>query len=107
VTFGKVFSSQGTCSGVAGTVTCDLGTVKKGRYAFVVVRVTPTVSGTVTNTATVSGNQSDPNMKNNSSSVTITVANAGTCHGDEGDCHQGHGGWSALLGNFLGAFSRH
>jgi hypothetical protein len=105
VTFGKAFSSQGTCSQVAGTVTCDLGTVKKGRYAFVAIRVTPTVAGTVTNTATVSGNQSDPNMKNNSSSVTITVAKADPCQGDEGNCQ--HDGWFARVGGLLRSFGRH
>jgi uncharacterized repeat protein (TIGR01451 family) len=100
-----VFTTQGTCSKAAGTVTCNLGTLKSGRVALVTIRVTPSIAGSVTNTATVAGNQPDPNMANNSSSVTITVAKA-QCDGEDGDCME-NGGWTPLLGGLLGALGRH
>jgi uncharacterized repeat protein (TIGR01451 family) len=74
LTYNASFTSQGTCTQAAGKVTCTLGTVKKGKSAFIAIKVTPTVTGSITNTATVSGNQTDPNPANNSSTVTITVA---------------------------------
>jgi uncharacterized repeat protein (TIGR01451 family) len=102
LTFRWVFATNhGTCSQVAGTVTCGLGTLKKGSSAWVAIAVTPTAAGSITNTATVSGNQSDPNMKNNSSSVTITVAKADSCDGDNNaNCHRGNTlyGWNVVLG---------
>jgi hypothetical protein len=45
-------------------------------------------------------------MKNNSSSLTITVAKAGSCNGEDGECHQGHGAWSTLVGSLLGGLRR-
>ncbi|HEX9316892.1 MAG TPA: DUF11 domain-containing protein, partial [Actinomycetota bacterium] len=100
VTFRKVATSKGTCTQVAGTVSCAIGTLKKGRTAWVTVKVTASATGKITNTATVSGDQPDPHMANNSSSVTITVAKAGPCPEHTGDCRSG-GGQSALLSGLL------
>jgi len=48
-------SSQGTCGIVGVTVTCQLGTIlPAGATATVTVVVSPTVAGTITNSATVS-----------------------------------------------------
>ncbi|TMK51396.1 MAG: DUF11 domain-containing protein [Actinobacteria bacterium] len=102
VTFRKVATSRGTCTQASGTVSCALGTLKKGGTAWVTIKVTASAAGKITNTATVSGDQPDPRMGNNSSSVTITVAKAGQCLGHDGDCRSG-GGQSALLGGLLSA----
>ena len=72
-TYVQSHTTQGTCKQAAGKVTCTIGTLTKNHTAFVAIRVTPTKTGTITNTATVSGDQSDPNPANNSSKVTITV----------------------------------
>ena len=102
MTFRKVATSRGTCTQASGTVSCALGTLKKGGTAWVTIKVTASAAGKITNTATVSGDQPDPRMGNNSSSVTITVAKAGQCLGHDGDCRSG-GGQSALLGGLLSA----
>jgi uncharacterized repeat protein (TIGR01451 family) len=64
--------SQGSC---IGTVTCNLGTLASGGSATVtiVVRVTAPCGSRVTNTATVSGDLTDPNPANNSSSTSAFV----------------------------------
>ncbi len=64
--------SQGTCS---GTVTCNLGSIPNGGSATItiVANVTAPCGSTLTNTATVSGDQPDPNPSNNSSSASAFV----------------------------------
>ena len=106
VTFRKVATSRGTCTQASGTVSCALGTLKKGRTAWVTIKVTASAAGRITNTATVSGDQPDPHMGNNSSSVTITVAKSGPCPEHTGDCRSG-GGQSALLIGLLSALRFH
>ena len=106
VTFRKVVSSNGTCTQANGTVSCALGTLKKGRTAWVTIKVTASAAGRITNPATVSGDQPDPHMGNNSSSVTITVAKSGPCPEHTGDCRSG-GGQSALLSGLLSALRFH
>src|SRR4029077_19433185 len=73
LTYSRAVPSQGSCTQAGGKVTGNLGTMPSGRTAFVGIRVTPTHSGTITDTATVSATQPDPNPANNTSSVTITV----------------------------------
>jgi uncharacterized repeat protein (TIGR01451 family) len=106
LTFHKVASSNGTCTQASGTVSCALGTLKKGRIAWVTIKVTASAAGKITNTATVSGDQPDPHMGNNSSSVTITVAKSSPCPEHTGDCRSG-GGQSALLSGLLSALRFH
>jgi len=96
LTFRKVGTSNGTCKQASGTVTCALGKLKKGRTAWVAIRVAASAAGKITNTATVRGDQPDPSMGNNSSSVTITV---GQCSGHTG-CRNG-GAQTGLLGGLL------
>jgi uncharacterized repeat protein (TIGR01451 family) len=64
--------SQGTCS---GTVTCNLGSIPNGGSATIttVANVTAPCGSTLANTATVSGDQPDPNPSNNSSSASAFV----------------------------------
>jgi uncharacterized repeat protein (TIGR01451 family) len=64
--------SQGTCS---GSVTCNLGSIANGGSATItiVANVTAACGATLTNTATVSGDQPDPNTANNTSSTAAFV----------------------------------
>ena len=64
------------CDNQNGTITCDLGTVPAGGSGAVTVRThtTNAVAGTaVTNLATVSSDDLDPNPANNQASATIDV----------------------------------
>jgi uncharacterized repeat protein (TIGR01451 family) len=79
--FNSVSSSQGTCTRSTatnpqpkgGTVTCTVGDLANGGKASITIVVTTTTPGTLTNTARVSGNETDPDSSNNSASVTTTV----------------------------------
>ncbi len=64
------------CENNAGTVTCDVGTIASGGNASVTIAVLTTsiVAGTsVTNGATVSANEPDPNPGDNQATVSINV----------------------------------
>jgi hypothetical protein len=54
-------------------VTCNLGTIKAGKKASVMIVVTPTQPGTITDKGLVSSAVSDPVQSNNSRSATTTV----------------------------------
>jgi uncharacterized repeat protein (TIGR01451 family) len=71
-TFGSATPSQGSCLGTA-TVVCSLGNAANGAHITVTLAVTPSVSGVVTNTATLAGNEFDPVSANNSASETTAV----------------------------------
>jgi uncharacterized repeat protein (TIGR01451 family) len=65
VTLVSVTTTQGTCD---VTVTCNLGNLASGAIATITIVVTvdpATPSGSITNTATVSGNETDPAPGNN------------------------------------------
>jgi len=64
--------SIGSCSGTT-TISCSLGTLPVGNSQFVDIIVQATVTGTISNTATVSADQTDPVPANNSSTTTTTV----------------------------------
>jgi uncharacterized repeat protein (TIGR01451 family)/CSLREA domain-containing protein len=78
VTFGSATPSQGSCTQSGGTVTCNLGSIADGGSATVTITVTPNAAGTISNTATVSANESDPNSANNTATATTTVIKANT-----------------------------
>jgi uncharacterized repeat protein (TIGR01451 family) len=63
--------SQGSCSQLSGTVTCNIGIMPSS--AFVTIMVTPADTGTATNTASVSGNEADPNPANNAATNSVTT----------------------------------
>ena len=69
-------SSQGSCSGSA-PISCSLGTIAAGGSATVTVVVRPTaaaaVAGSMTNSASVSGNEHDPAAGNGSANASTTV----------------------------------
>jgi uncharacterized repeat protein (TIGR01451 family) len=68
-------SSQGSVSYAGGTLTANLGSLANGATATttVIVTVDPAATGSITNTATVTGNESDPNLSNNTSTVTTPI----------------------------------
>ena len=73
-TFVSATPSQGSCSGTT-TVTCSLGTIANGGSATIILSVTPSTGGPLSNTANVSaGAQVDTNPANNSSTANVTVA---------------------------------
>ena len=73
VTYLDSTSTQGTCSEAGATVTCLLGTMNNAGTATISILTIPGVPGVITNTATVSADQVDPNTNNNTSSVNVTV----------------------------------
>jgi len=64
-------TSQGSCTGTS-TVTCNLGAMAGGTSATIDLKVTKTVGGAVQNSATVSGNETDPNANNNTNTTQTT-----------------------------------
>ncbi len=68
-----VSSSQGGCAGFP----CNLGTIASGGSATITINGTATGQGTITNTATVSSDQGDPNTNNNSATQQTSVGPTG------------------------------
>src|SRR4029077_14160157 len=68
-------SSQGSClSVIPGQVFCAVDALANGATATITINATaPATAGTITNTATISGNETDPNPANNSASATTNV----------------------------------
>ena len=66
------------CSFAAGEVTCEFGSLVNGGSADADIVVSADRAGTITNIATVSGDQPDPVGGNDSSSATTTVDPAPT-----------------------------
>ena len=74
VTYSSASASQGTCSQlVAGTVSCSLGSLGVGATATVEIDVVPQARGTISNSATVSGDAPDPAPANNEATVSTEV----------------------------------
>jgi uncharacterized repeat protein (TIGR01451 family)/CSLREA domain-containing protein len=79
--------SQGSCTG-GGTVVCTLGTIAKDESATVTIVARLSTAGSVTNTATVDGTETDTNQANNTASaITIVTPNDDGCNvvGTSGD----------------------
>ena len=84
ITLVSVTPSQGSCSGTL-TVSCSLGNIENGASATVMIVVIPTVAGTICNSASVTGNESDPDITDNTTpiiSTTVTVNNPPTTGAD-------------------------
>ena len=74
-----VFSSASTgCSESGGTVTCSIGTLASNASTEVTieVRVDALTTGSITNTATVTGNETDVIVSNDTATVTTKVGAA-------------------------------
>jgi len=66
--------TQGSCSQAGGVVNCALGSLASGAGASVTIVVTPTTPGvTLTNTASVSSAETDPNSSNNAATLNVAV----------------------------------
>lgn len=78
---GPASSSQGECRGTV-TVVCDLGTLAAGAQATVTINVIPTVTGGLSNAASATAFETDPNPANNSSTETTTVQPADPARAD-------------------------
>ncbi|HWI59567.1 MAG TPA: Calx-beta domain-containing protein, partial [Bacillota bacterium] len=73
VTLVSATASQGTCTAALDSVRCDLGTLSPGVNATVTLVLRPTVSGSLTNLATVTAAEADPDLNNNFATNTVTV----------------------------------
>lgn len=69
----SIQSSQGSCSETAGTVECALGALAAGNSATVTITVRADELATVTNTATVTGDEADVDQANNQASETTRI----------------------------------
>jgi uncharacterized repeat protein (TIGR01451 family) len=74
-------SASPGCLLSAGVVTCSAGTLASGASQTFTVTVTAGSGNSIVNTATIAGNQSDPNGGNNSSTVTTSVNHNPVCSG--------------------------
>ena len=72
VTFQSATPSQGTCSGTT-TITCDFGAIFNGGTASVEILVVTSGAGTITNTASVTADETDPVPGNNNVSIDTNV----------------------------------
>ena len=73
-----VTSSQGSCAPPTGTVTCNLGTIPAFDLATVDIAVTaPATTGLITNSATATTTDTDPDLSNNTATVETTVVDPG------------------------------
>jgi uncharacterized repeat protein (TIGR01451 family) len=95
-------SASPGCSLTAGVVTCSAGTLAPGASQTFTVMVTAGSGNSIVNTATIGGNQSDPNGGNNSSTVTTSVNHNPVCGGASAGPHlwpPNHGWvWSSIAG---------
>jgi uncharacterized repeat protein (TIGR01451 family) len=66
-------ASQGSCASSA-VVTCALGNIGPGAAVTVNLLLHPTQSGTLSATASVSGNEADPNPANNSAGASTSLS---------------------------------
>ncbi len=67
-------SASAGCVHNAGVVSCNIGNLANGAGAQVTITVTaPAEGGTITNSATVTGDQGDPNAENNTSEAGTEV----------------------------------
>jgi uncharacterized repeat protein (TIGR01451 family) len=73
IAFKSVSSTQGTCTQSGAAINCQLGSLANGATATITLVLQPRSKGTLSDTASVSGNEYDPNTSNNSSTVLTTV----------------------------------
>lgn len=93
----------GGCAVQGGKVTCELGALDPvgvnygGAQVTVTIVVVPRATGTLRNTATVSGDQKDPTKDNNKATASTRVLGAPTCRGVAATV-SGTGGDDELVG---------
>src|ERR1044072_1764153 len=72
VAFVSATATQGNCNGTAPVV-CNLGNLDVDSSAIVTIVVVPSSAGQITNSATVSGSESDTDSTNNTAAVTTVI----------------------------------
>jgi YVTN family beta-propeller protein len=65
-------SLTGPCIGTT-TIVCSIGTLASGASSTVKIGVTPSAGGSLTNMASVTSGQPDPNLTNNTASASTTI----------------------------------
>lgn len=78
MTISGAYPSTGTCTIVDQTVTCDLGILAAYETGWIAIYVTPTATGAIRNTATVTSGATDENDANDSDTFEIDVFAEGT-----------------------------
>ncbi len=73
VAYVSALPSQGSCIGTT-TVTCSIGSLSAGGSAAISIVVTTLWDGTISNSSSVTGTESDPDTGNNFTSVLTTVS---------------------------------
>lgn len=77
ITFLSAASTAGSCTEAAGTVTCDIGSIANGATATATIQVTVnqdvSAGTTLTNNASVTGNEEDPNSSDDNAATETTV----------------------------------
>ena len=101
--FVSASASSGNCKEHGSAVSCDLGNLAadatKANALTITIQVRPTKAGTLTNSASVAGAESDPVMANNTATATTTVVapHVVTCRGVNATI-VGTGGADRLVG---------
>lgn len=72
-TFVSAQASQGSFTQNGSNITFNVGTLLPGQVAFLSDIVTPTATGTISNVATITANEADPQPANNTAKATVTV----------------------------------
>ena len=72
INFVSATPSQGSCN-ASTSVVCDLGSIGIGASAKIQIGVVPTVAGNLTNSASVTINETDTNPANDSAAITVSV----------------------------------
>jgi uncharacterized repeat protein (TIGR01451 family) len=70
-----IITTLGNCSVSGNAITCNLGTMPAGSTATITIPVQTLAAGSITNVVNVSATEGDPNLANNTSSVTATATN--------------------------------
>jgi hypothetical protein len=85
--FESVYASSGSCNvpAVGQPITCTTASLSGSWQIFINVEITAPRGSTITNTANVTSSTPDPNLSNNTSSVTISVSRN---HDDNDDGQQ-------------------
>ena len=74
VSFGSASTTQGSCNGT-GPVNCAIGTLANGASATVTIVVTPAGAGQLTNTASVTAAEPEPDASNNTATLITVIDN--------------------------------
>ena len=73
VSFVSATPSQGACTNITGTVTCDLGSLLNSGAATITLEIIPALSGSLTNTVTVTSADPDPVLTNNAATLVTPI----------------------------------